>query len=232
MPVVAPSTVSPQLRGGVVTDNFVRQMAGLGPMESQEQELFARRQSEDQTRQAQLGMLDANLMQEEAQAGEVERSLRESGFQDVAERFKSAQRNRAFQQARQGVYGQQMGSAAIDSREELAAQAEQEAQQVAEQSRLSALEQVLKAQQQRDRLAQTVMSKDPLQAAVEGRETQEILRSAADQARIADAGRSAAGARDDASAANIGALFNIVGGIGEGVGTIAEAEARSRAGRY
>jgi hypothetical protein len=214
----------------MLTENFTRQMAGMGAMEQQEQDLFAKRRSEDEARQAQLGMLDSTLMDQEAQASEVERSLRESGFADVAERFKSAQKNRAFQQARQGIYGQQMGSAAAESREQLAARADQEAQQVAEQSRLSALEQVLKAQQQRDRLAQEVLRRDPMAAAVEGRQTQGVLEGAQDQARIAEAVRNMRAARDASGAANIGSAFNIVGSIGEGVGNIAEAEARSRAG--
>ena len=225
--IVTASDASPQMQGGQLTENFARRMSGLPDMGQEEQGRFQARGAEQATRDAQMEGIDSILSDREAQASEVEQSLRESGFADVAERFRRTSRRQSFNAARRGIAG---GSAALEQQAATQATAQDEAAGVAEQSRLSALEQVLKARQQRDRLAGQVLQRDPFTAQAEAGQTAGIAQATADAARTQDAIRQMEALRNEADAASIGGIFNTLGTVGVGVGNIAAANARAGAG--
>jgi hypothetical protein len=209
----------------MLTENFARQMAGLGGMAPDEQQQFQTRRTQDAARTAQIEDLATMLADRATQADELERSLRDAGMEDVAGRFRDASRRQAFNLARRGLAG---GSAALEGQAELQQQATTEGQGVAEQARLSALEQVLKAQSTRDQLAREVVRQDPFQAAATGEHIRGIEQATADAARVAEAQRAADAARRSGNIANIAGIANLVGGLGEGAGNIMAADAFAR----
>lgn len=183
----------------------------------------AQRRSEgDAVRQAQLEQLDSNLADRESLAGELADKMTRVGMTDAAERFRRSNRRAAFNAARRGISG---GSAAIQQEQALQAQAEQEGQQAAAQAEASAMEQVLKAQQQRDKLAQEVIKQNPFEAdldrlglssAERENELQAALRQIQQQRAMVKEGQQ-------------GALGNLIGGLlntgGQVIGNFTEASA-------
>jgi hypothetical protein len=213
-PAVGPR---PSMMPNEDTENFARRLAGAGAMQGEELTRFQARRAQDATRQAQLTGLDTMMQDREAQADEVANSLRASGLADVAERFRRATRNQAFNFARRGLAG---GSAALEQGELARAQSEDEASQVGEQARLSALEEVLKAQAVRDRLARDVISQDPYVAMGEQFDTSGIQQQTDDAARLAEALRAQDRARRGSRMANLSSIMSIFGGAGESAGNI------------
>jgi hypothetical protein len=93
----------------VTIPNFTGQLGGLAPTGVQADRL-GRREEEATFRQEQMAALEQALADRDVQAGEVERSLQLAGLSDVAERFRQASKQGAFNAARRGFSG---GSADI-----------------------------------------------------------------------------------------------------------------------
>lgn len=203
-------------------ENMAREMAGLGPMAAEEETRLGRRAGEATQRDARAEVIDTMLSDREAQAEELARSLQEAGLTEVADRFQAAARRQAFNAQRRGLAG---GSAALEQQAATAAQAGQEAQQVTEQARMKAITEMMRAQQQRDRLSQEALSRDPFLAALEQAETGGVQQQTADAARLAEALRALAEAESGASAANVGAVTGILGNVGQGIGNLMSAQA-------
>lgn len=197
-------------------------MAGLGPMAAEEETRLGRRGEEAVQRDARAEVIDTMLSDREAQAEELARSLQEAGLAEVADRFRVAARRQAFNAQRRGLAG---GSAALEQQAATAAQAGQEAQQVTEQARMQALTEMMRAQQQRDRLSQEALRRDPFLAALEQAETGGVQQQTADAARVAEALRALAEAESGATAADIGSIAGILGNVGQGVGNLMSARA-------
>lgn len=217
MGIIVPQPAPSAERGAQLTEDFARRMAGLGNMEGVELQRWQRQRAAGAQREAQLEALASMLSDRADQASEVERSLRESGMADVADRFRRSTRRSAFNMARRGLTG---GSAAIEGQQEAQVQAENEAAGVAEEARLSALGQALKAQQTRDRLAQEVIRQDPFAAQAEQFQIGGIQQATADAARVAEARRQADAARRAGRGLGIAALADTVGGVGESFGNM------------
>lgn len=178
MSVIAPSdTKSPAAMGAQISENFVRQMQGLGKMEGAELDRFNRQQSNQQFRQGQLADIEQALGDRQMEAEDTERVLRESGMADVAERFRRASRAQSFNAARRGIQG---GSADIQQQAATEAKAQAGAEQAAAQAAQERIRRQLQSAQEVSGFQQQLMGQDPLEAILRGQELQTVQ----DQARI------------------------------------------------
>lgn len=157
--------------GAEISENFLRQMQGLGEMEGAERDRFGRRQEAQRFRQGQLAEIEQGLDDQMVEAEDTERVLREAGMADVAERFRRASQARSFNAARRGLQG---GSADIQQQAAVEAQAQSEAEQVAEQAAQERVRRQLASAREAAGLQQNLLQQDPLEAMLQSRELEQI----------------------------------------------------------
>lgn len=201
-------TPTPQM-----TEDNARQLAGMQPMDGMELDRFQRRQDQEGFRQEQMGGIQQGLEGQAGMADEIAGSLRRAGLSDVAERYRRASQQQAFNAARRGLTG---GSYDIEGRADLGAQAQmggQEAVAGAEQARIDML---LQQMQEAGGMQEQLMGMSPFEQQMMSQENwlaqmqaQQAEREQGIQQQIAAANARRRGALGSAIGGTIGSLGNV-----------------------
>lgn len=206
--------------GNDMAQNFARQQSGLGAMSPEEQQREEQRFSDKQVQNAQMEQLNTILDDRVQDANLMADKLTAAGLADVGENLRRTAQRQSFNAARRGIAG---GSAAIEQQEAARADAGQQAGQVQAASGAALAQEILKAQQSRDRLAGQILSTDKYREQQENNQSRKVSDSAqgqidllgiqGQQQQLGNAFQSVLG----------GILGNTIGNYGQGAGDAIEA---------